>query len=561
MKDRKTVLWVLKMARKHIPAVIILIFVNSIHAFMGIAFAFACKDVINCAVAGDFDLFIKALLSLVYVILGQVFFSAVSQYLTVRTTARIEMKFKEGLFRSILKKDYQTINKFHSGELLTRLTSDISIVSSGVVTLVPGVVALATRLVFALGALIYMDKQFALILLIGGLLLLGIMSFMRKVLKKMHKNVQETDGRVRSFFQEAISSALMIKVFNLNDRINAKGDALQIENYKAQSTRNKASVLSHGGMGLIFNAGYLYAFGWSAYRLFLNSTGVATGFTYGDFTAILQLVNQVQSPFAAFSGLITRYYSALASAERIMEIHGLPNEKKESRIIKRKEYENLERLVFEKVSFKYDDDEAILLDCDLTIDKNDFVVISGISGIGKSTLLKLLLGVVKPSTGGIFLEFKDERVPANKNTRALFSYVPQGNFLLSGSIRDNVKIVKDRAKDEDVLKAISVACGDFVSDLPDGLDTVIGEKGLGLSEGQVQRLAIARAILSDAPIILLDEATSALDEETEERLLRNLRSLQDKTCIIISHKRAAYEICNKEIVIKDQNIVMNTIDK
>lgn len=304
MKDRKTVLWVLKMARKHIPAVITLIFVNSIHAFMGVAFAFACKEVINFAIAGNFDYFIKALFSLVYVILGQILFSAISQYLTVRTTARIEMKFKEDLFRAILKKDYQTINKFHSGELLTRLTSDINIVSSGVVSIVPGAVALATRLVFALGALIYMDKQFALILFVGGLLLLGIMSFMRKILKKMHKAVQETDGRVRSFFQEAISSALMIKVFNLNDTINAKGDTLQIENYKAQSIRNKASVLSHGGMGLVFNAGYLYAFGWSAYRLFLNSTGVVTGFTYGDFTAILQLVNQVQSPLLPFRELL-----------------------------------------------------------------------------------------------------------------------------------------------------------------------------------------------------------------------------------------------------------------
>jgi len=561
LKDRKTVLWVLKMVRKHIPAIVTLIFANSIHAFMGVAFAFACKEVINFAIAGNFDLFIKALLSLVYVILGQIFFSAVSQYLSVRTTARIEMKLKEDLFRAILKKDYQTINKFHSGELLTRLTSDISIVASAVVSLVPGAVALVTRLVFALGALIYMDKQFALILFVGGVLLLGIVSFMRKVLKKMHKTVQETDGRVRSFFQEAISSSLMIKVFNLNDRINTKGNALQIENYKAQSTRNKISVLSHGGMGLVFNAGYLYAFGWSAYRLFLNSTGVVTGFTYGDFTAILQLVNQVQSPFAAFSGIISRYYSAVASAERIMEIHALPNEKKESRLIKKAEYESLERLVFEQVSFKYDDDEEILLDCNFTIDKNDFVVISGLSGIGKSTLLKLLLGVVKPSAGGIFIDFKEERIPANKNTRALFSYVPQGNFLLSGTIRDNVKIVKERAKDEDVLKAIEVACGEFVYDLPDGLDTVIGEKGLGLSEGQVQRLAIARAILSNAPVILLDEATSALDEETEERLLRNLRNLHNKTCIIISHKKAAYEICNKEIVIKDQNIIMNTIDK
>ena len=222
----------------------------------------------------------------------------------------------------------------------------------------------------------------------------------------------------------------------------------------------------------------------------------------------------------------------------------------------KKAYQDLDRIRFSDISFGYGRD-IVLENANLTIEKGDFAVIGGISGIGKSTLIKLLLGVLNPQNGKIYLDTQNGEVPVGKHSRPLFSYVPQGNLLLSGTIREAVSMVCENATDEDIMKAAEISCAaGFISKLPDGLDTYIGEKGAGLSEGQIQRLAVTRAILSDAPVILLDEATSALDEETERKLLENIRSLENKTCVIISHKRAAFDICNKHIYIEDKKITV-----
>ena len=279
--------------------------------------------------------------------------------------------------------------------------------------------------------------------------------------------------------------------------------------------------------------------------------------TYGTVTAIIQLVNQVQSPFVSLSGIMPKYYTTIASAERIMELDDLPNEKE----INKKEidvldtYKNLNSVEFENISFKYDRD-IILDNTSLSIKKGDFVAIMGISGIGKSTLLKLLLGVFNLNFGKIYLDTNNGKIPIDKNTRRLFSYVPQGNMLISGTIKDNITFINPDASDAEIEKAIRISCAkQFIDELPLGLETVIGEKGLGLSEGQVQRLAIARSLLADSPILLLDEATSALDEKTEKEFLTNLKALDNVTCIIVSHKKAALDICNKTIQIKNGKII------
>ncbi|MGN1122940.1 MAG: ATP-binding cassette domain-containing protein, partial [Eubacterium sp.] len=210
---------------------------------------------------------------------------------------------------------------------------------------------------------------------------------------------------------------------------------------------------------------------------------------------------------------------------------------------------------FDNISFKYDRD-IILDSTSLSIKKGDFTAIMGISGIGKSTLLKLLLGVFNPQEGAISLKLSDGEIPVDKYTRRLFSYVPQGNMLISGTIRENLTFINSDVTEQEIEQAIRISCAkQFIDDLPLGLETVIGEKGMGLSEGQVQRLAIARSILSKAPVLLLDEATSALDENTEKEFLTNLRQLDGVTCIIVSHKKAALEICNKRIQIINGKII------
>jgi len=325
------------------------------------------------------------------------------------------------------------------------------------------------------------------------------------------------------------------------------------ELYKAKIKKNAVSILANSGFSLTFSGTYLYALVWGAFGLMANSI------SYGTLTAILQLVGQVQVPFSGLSGLFPKMYGIIASAERLMELEILPDE----RAINKKAihtavvYRDMKSIALSGISFRYDRD-IILADANLTINKGDFAVIGGPSGIGKSTLLLLLLGVFSPTDGTINIILNTgEKIPADRRTRKLFAYVPQGNLMLSGSIRESIAFVHKEATDEEIMAAAEVSCAaEFIRTLPQGLNTVIGEKGLGLSEGQVQRLAIARAVLCGAPVLLLDEATSALDEITEERLLENIKRMTDRTCLIISHKKAAFTICNKEIRIKNGRLQM-----
>lgn len=361
------------------------------------------------------------------------------------------------------------------------------------------------------------------------------------------------DGAVRSFMQELLESRIVIKTFGAEREMERKTAERGQEQYKAKVRKGAVGILANAGFSLTFSAGYLYALVWGAFGLMANTL------SYGTLTAILQLVGQVQTPFTGLSGLLPKIYGVIASAERLMEIENLPDEieRNKGEINTAAVYRDMKSLELTGVSFRYDR-ELVLENADLTINKGDFAVIGGQSGIGKSTLLLLLLGVFIPADGAIGLVLNTgERVPADKRTRKLFAYVPQGNLLLSGTIRESIAFVNSKAADEEILAAAEVSCAaEFIRALPHGLDTVIGEKGLGLSEGQVQRLAIARAVLCGAPILLLDEATSALDEATEERLLENIKRMTDRTCLIISHKKAAFSRCGKEIRIKDGRLQM-----
>ena len=516
---------------------------------LGVVFALSSKSVIDAAEARDIDSLVASAVKLILIIAAQIIIRYIGQNIEVRVTAKLQMKFRSRLFGSILLKDYSAATGYHSGDLLTRLNNDISIITTGAISLIPSVMGLIAGLVYALYTLIRLDRNFAFILLFGGIVLLAVIGAFRGILKKTHKRVQETEAVTRSFFQESLGSLLMIKVFGIESEISDKADHFQQDNYKAQMKRRNLTIFASSALSFVFSAGSLYALIWSSYRLYLGTI------TFGTLTAILQLVNQIQSPFAGLSGVVPQYYSILASSERVIEIENLPDETElYPKLEPSDAYNSLESLNFRDICFSYGRD-TIFDNANLTVNKGDFAVIAGISGIGKSTLIKLLLGVISPRSGHITLKINGEERETGKYARPLFSYVPQGNLLLSGTVRDAVSLVRPDATDEDIMKAAEICCAaDFIRELPDGLDTHVGEKGMGFSEGQIQRLAVTRAILSNAPIILLDEATSALDEATEEKLLSNIRSLKNKTCIIISHKRAAFDICNKKIYIEDKKI-------
>ena len=522
IKDKNALKWIFKTAKSQLFVVLLLVIISALMSFLGVLFAFMCRNVIDSAVSQNREKLGFDLLILLALILSQVILRFFHQWFSARACAKTEIAFKRNLFSNILKKEYGEIKEMHSGDLMTRLTNDISVISDGVINLLPSVVSMLTGLVFATASLILLDTKFTLIFLIGGVLVLLIASVLRRLIKSLHKKAMETEGRLRSFFYESIGGMLMIKVFGIEDRIEGISDNYQKENYKAKLKRQYVGIFAGTGLTLIFQLGYIFAFGYSAFSLLDGAV------TVGTVTAILQLVNQIQTPFAGISGIMPRYFGVLASAERVLEIENMADEKglDKKKINPDRTYKKLSKIVFSDISFSYDR-EVILSGANLEIEKGDFAVITGLSGIGKSTLLKLLLGVNNPDKGEIHLSLSDgKEIQISKNTRPLFSYVPQNSLLLSGTIKEAISITKPDATDEEIENALKISCADgFLEEFPLGLDTKIGERGLGLSEGQIQRIAIARAILSDRNVILLDESTSALDEETEKQLLENLKGL------------------------------------
>lgn len=550
--DIAVVKWMLSVGKRQIPKLIIIILANAFWASLSVIFANFSKNVIDAAVVDhSTKKVVTYAVALFGVIMLQLTMNLLSNSFSERCKGRLDMTFKKYLLGQIMKKDYTSVTAYHTGELQNRLFNDVEVITDGLTTIVPNSVYYIVKLICAFVYLVIIDKIFALLFLCGGLLIFLCMSMFRTTLKRLHNKVQETEGKTRSFFQETVINLLVVKSFASENKILNEADELQETNFKAKMKRRFMHVASSGAVSSVFNLGYVFALTFGAFRL------VGGTISYGTVTAMLQLVNQVQIPLANLSSTFPKYFSMIASAERLMEICNLPDEAEcnGEDINVEEAYEALKAINFDNITFKYDRD-LILDKTSLSIKKGDFVAIMGISGIGKSTLLKLLLGVFSVQDGSISLKLSNRDIPVDKHTRRLFAYVPQGNMLLSGTIRENLTFINESATDEQIEQAINISCAkEFIDELPQGLETVIGEKGMGLSEGQLQRLAIARSLLSGSPVLLLDEATSALDEATEKKLLTNLKCLKNVTCIIVSHKKAALEICNKYVRIENGKII------
>ncbi len=508
--------------------------------------AYVSKDLMDSATSGNRDRLINVSIAVLALIVFQLGLRLIQSLVDSKLRIDMEADFRNYFVRNLFDKDYLKITSYHSGDLMTRMTNDTNCIIDGLVSIIPGAVGLVLRIVVAFLALFLLNKQLAVIFFVIGLLISLGTRLVRKFLKGMYHKIQKSESAVRSFSQEIIENLLVVSVFDAAEDVSKKQKELLETHannrwYRTKFYSGVSAVLSLGMRGAYMLVCILCAF-----QLLENTI------TYGSITAILQLVNQLQSPFKNLSGIFPVYYQMLASTERILEIIDISGEGESEKCDVEKFYSSLDTFEFKNVTFSYGNDD-VLEDTSLSLKKGDFAAITGISGIGKSTMMKMMLGVLKPQNGEVFFNTENGCFKPGKAYRNMFSYVPQGNMLLSGTIYDNITFMNPDKSPDDVQKAIKLSCSDdFIAELPDGLDTVIGERGRGLSEGQVQRLAIARAILHNAPVVLLDEATSALDEATEERVLNNLKTLENVTCIIISHKKAALNVCNKEIRIENK---------
>ena len=557
MRQKHTLQWLSAVTGRAKGLVGLLVVVQTVLSISSIAFAFVLRRITNMAVDGVQGGFWASLALLVGILLGQIVLSAAGRFLSEYTSAAVENRFKHRLFAALLTGNYASVTSVHSGEWMNRLTSDTTIIAGGVTQIVPGLIGMLVRLFGALAAILWLEPRFFWVLVPGGAAMLALTYGFRKILKRLHKNIQEADGTLRVFLQERLESLLIVRTFAKEQQTAAQADNLMEQHKAARMKRSNFSNLCNIGFAGAMNGAYLLGIGFCGY-------GILTGtMSYGNLMAIMQLVGQVQSPFANITGYLPRYYAMLASAERLMEAEAFAPDS-EHPLAEEKVLEfyrtKLTALRLEHASFTYQppvraEEEqppmpVVLKDIDLTIRKGEYIAFTGPSGCGKSTVLKLLMCLYPLDAGSRTLETISGTQPLTAAWRSLFAYVPQGNQLLSGTIRDIVSF-GDPCKAQDdagILRALRIACAeDFVQKLEKGLDTMLGEHGQGLSEGQMQRIAIARAVFSEHPILMLDEATSALDEATAQQLLENLRRMTDKTVLMVTHRTDQTEFFDREL--------------
>lgn len=548
MKAASPVVWVFQKIKKKIPALVLLMASNVAGALLGVFFALGSKQVIDSAVAGSRELFLRACLVQLALIVGLIGTYALQRHLREWLAAELDRSFKKDLLQILLRGDYMEVTAFHSGELINRLNNDVRILNDGVLSAFPNFAALLTRLVAALVVLIGLEPLFGAGIIVLGILMLAGTALLRRKMKQLHKRVSEADGKVTGFLQEALEKLLVVQALGAAEEMERRADKLLATRFEAQRVRKNVSLAANTGVSVFSYVVSFAALAWSAGGLLVGTM------SFGELTAVTQLVTQLRMPMVNLSGIFPQYVAMVAAAERLMELEAL-RQPEEERLNATALYEQMEAIQAEGLSFSYNRDK-VLSETDLYLPKGAFAVITGPSGIGKSTILKLLLGICKPDRGELFLQLDSGRQAIGRSTGGLFAYVPQGNLLFSGTIRENLLLANPDSTEDEIARAVCLSgMEEYVAQLPLGLETPLLENGAGLSEGQAQRLAIARAILSKAPVLLLDEATSALDEETEREVLLRLRSLKNCTCIAVTHRPAALQLADWQLEIENQKIL------
>lgn len=529
--------WIYCRIRRYIPLTAAVSVISALSALSFVALALITKRVMDIATGDTTGSLLKSGILLFAVIAIQILLSAAQSILNAYSNGKQTIAFRNYLFGVLCRKKYADISAYHSGDILNRFTSDIDTVVTSSVNIIPNVVSIATKIVAGIGTMLFMNPYIAAAVLLCGVTFPAIGRAINKRYKYMHKECQRTEGRTRAFLQECFENIVVIKTFISEAPFIKKLDSYMDDNFRLKIKRTSISVIANISLYALFTAGYYAVLLWGA-------GGLSGGtLTYGTLMAFLQLISQLRAPLQNVSGILPQYYSALASAERLMELEGAADEPfpaAAERLEKIKE--DFRTLEIKNLFFGYAG-ESVLRDFSLCAKRGNITAITGESGSGKSTLFKLILGLYEPQSGSIAL---NGEIPLDASLRGLFAYVPQGNMVLSGTVRENITMNNRTVTDEQIERAARAAeIYDYITSLPDGFETHLAERGAGLSEGQIQRISIARALLTNAPILLLDEATSALDEETETRVLANIKSMTDKTVLFITHRNTSLKVCDR----------------
>lgn len=453
---------------------------------------------------------------------------------------RVQNEIQAEVYERILDTNWEAVEQFRSGDLLNRLNSDAGAIAGGVTGFIPSLISGAVQFLGAFFIILHYDPTMALIALLGIPVSALASRLLVRRMRDHNREMKAIHSDVMSFQEDSFQNLTSIKAFGITELFSGKMSALQQRYRTAYLTYNRFSVQTSALMSLMSMVVSAACFGWGVYRLW---SGVIS---YGAMTMFLQLASSLGSAFSALIGLVPTAISISTSAGRIMAVVQLPAESPSVEPEFRQEAAFT--IEMQDIHFTYETGESVLQAAALSARPGDLVALTGPSGEGKTTMLRILLGLVLPQQGRAELIGESgRRYSISAGTRGAFGYVPQGNSIFVGTIADNLRLTKPDATDAELETVLRAACAyEFVQELPGGLYYTVGSRGKGLSEGQAQRIAVARALLRRAPILLLDEATSALDEETEQRMLQNLmESGMVRTCILVTHRPGSKRFCSR----------------
>lgn len=548
--------WMYHYSIRYKKAIVWYVFLGVFGTFFGLGTGIVTKRIIDAVTGQDTGAILPAAAAYIGMSLFEILISAWSSRISAKIKIMVQQEIRSDVFGQVLSSDWEELSKYHSGDLLNRLNTDVNTVSNSVINWIPDLITSLVQFVSTLVLILYYDPVLSVLALMSAPVTIGMSRFLMKKIRYHNVRMLEANSNLMAFNEESFQNLQYIKSFDLIRKYISLFNRRQDDYKKVFLDYNRFSVYTSSVMSLLGMVVTGVCFGWSAYRLW-------TGFiTYGTMTLFLQQSGRLSGSFSNLVMQVPNAINAATSAGRIMSITQLPRET----VADVREAEAFQEFAkktggisvrIRDLEFRYlDGKKVVFSNVSMDAEPCQVTALVGTSGGGKTTMMKILTGLVKIREGKAWLEAQGRHLDISAASRRLFAYVPQGNTMMSGTIRENLCLIQSKATDEEIWKVLKETCADeFVKNLPEGLDTCLKERGGGLSEGQLQRLSIARALLCDASVLLLDEATSALDIETERRLLKNImESARNKTCIVTTHRPSVLTMCSRVYQVSGQSI-------
>ena len=550
--------WLLSYASRYKLQIVFYVIIGLLSTAMGLGASVASKYLIDSVVSHNNDTIFKSAVIAVTLGVTQILVGAIVSRIAGVVGTKISMEIRSGVYEHVTFSKWEDIRKYHSGELLNRIEGDVSAVSGSIISFIPNVFTTSAQFIGCLAVVLYYDPTMAIFAFMSAPFLVLSSKITTKMVRKYNKESREMNGKILSFYSESIQNLQTIKAFDITKRyVDQMKINLQLHR-KIKLDHDKFTIIMSLIMSLIGLIVAYTCYGWGVYRLWQGAI------SYGTMTLFLQLSGQLTGSFSSLVSLLPSAISIATSAGRIMEITDLPLEENKDNKTADKMAESAETsgvsIICNDLRYTYPDgDKPVVANVSFRAEPGETIAFVGTSGEGKTTLLRLILGLVDADSGELLLATEDgNKIPVSECTRRFCSYVPQGNAIFSGTVADNLRIVRPEATDEEIINALVTAdAWSFIKELPLGINTEISEKGVNFSEGQVQRMSIARAILRDAPIIVMDEATSALDAKTEETVLANMmKQYPNRTRIITTHRPSMLQYCTRVYRINENGVLV-----